>query len=714
MTTPFYTGQIPTAADFNALAVKTDLAAPGGAATIGYGSTTVAAALAAVTAPLVTSVAGRVGDVVLTASDVSGVATLNGNASQNFSVATASGPAHAVPLAQADLRYAPFGSGGPGSGTVVSVGLSLPADFTVSGSPVTTNGVLTAVRASQTAKYFLAAPVGAAGVPVYRPIAAADIPTLNQNTSGTAAGLSTTLAIGGGGTGQTTAQLALNALCQVSAATNEWVLTKDTATGNAIFKAATGSGTSNFVAAGTGAATRTMQNKVRESVSLLDFTGADPTGVTNSNAAATNFATALPGNAGYINAGKYLLTGTAGTGAIHLYYTTGGRYAYDGSPMASLYGAGPQNSILNPQTTNMYAIQASSVAATCVMEVTYKDFCISGRGNLNNPNGIYLEVVEMMTLENLRFEQLKTGIYANSVEYMTFRKCFFEGNVNGIIASLGVGGFTTFNAGVLEECLFDSNSANGLWVTDNAATLNIKGGSFANNGTMGVGGTAAVNVTMTGALGQNGVNIEGIYFEGNHGDADILLTNTGARPVVCTVTGCNFNRVDNLGYTTNNIKTVGPIILILMGNTFAGYNSYVPSAARPYLNVSATTTVIPIGCSYSHQVEAAHLVSQSSKGGNYIHLAIDLGGHSIHPVTVLPKGWTAAYLAQGQYRITHNLNSLTYFIRTQVMEPGYAVMPPSITAYQPNYFDVSIRNPSGAGLLDCSLSISVDDLGFTS
>jgi hypothetical protein len=41
-----------------------------------------------------------------------------------------------------------------------------------------------------------------------------------------------------GGTGQTSAQSAINALTAVSSATNEYVLTKDTATGNAVFKAA--------------------------------------------------------------------------------------------------------------------------------------------------------------------------------------------------------------------------------------------------------------------------------------------------------------------------------------------------------------------------------------------------------------------------------------------------------------------------------------------
>ncbi len=48
------------------------------------------------------------------------------------------------------------------------------------------------------------------------------------------------VAIADGGTGQITAQAAIDALTNVSAATNEHVLTKDTATGNAIFKASAG------------------------------------------------------------------------------------------------------------------------------------------------------------------------------------------------------------------------------------------------------------------------------------------------------------------------------------------------------------------------------------------------------------------------------------------------------------------------------------------
>lgn len=58
--------------------------------------------------------------------------------------------------------------------------------------------------ASKTANFVLAAPNGTSGVPTFRAVVAADIPTLNQNTTGTAANVTGTVAIANGGTGATT------------------------------------------------------------------------------------------------------------------------------------------------------------------------------------------------------------------------------------------------------------------------------------------------------------------------------------------------------------------------------------------------------------------------------------------------------------------------------------------------------------------------------
>jgi hypothetical protein len=87
---------------------------------------------------------------------------------------------------------------GAGSGSVTSVGLALPSFITVSGSPVTGAGTLTGTLATQVTKTFLAGPTsGADAAPTFRTIAAADVPTLNQNTSGSAATLTTPRAING-------------------------------------------------------------------------------------------------------------------------------------------------------------------------------------------------------------------------------------------------------------------------------------------------------------------------------------------------------------------------------------------------------------------------------------------------------------------------------------------------------------------------------------
>jgi len=75
-----------------------------------------------------------------------------------------------------------------------------------------TTGTAAGLSGSQTANYVYAAPDGSSGTASFRAIVAADIPTLNQNTTGTASNVTGTVAIANGGTGQTTANAALNAL----------------------------------------------------------------------------------------------------------------------------------------------------------------------------------------------------------------------------------------------------------------------------------------------------------------------------------------------------------------------------------------------------------------------------------------------------------------------------------------------------------------------
>ena len=136
-----------------------------------------------------------------------------------------------------------------GLGTVTSVGLTMPAGFTVTGSPITTNGTLavttslnglikgssgsfvpavsgtdfsTGTNALATGILKSTTATGALSIAV-----AGDFPVFNQNTTGTAGNVTGVVAISNGGTGQTTATGALNALLPTQSGNATKVLQSD-------------------------------------------------------------------------------------------------------------------------------------------------------------------------------------------------------------------------------------------------------------------------------------------------------------------------------------------------------------------------------------------------------------------------------------------------------------------------------------------------------
>lgn len=69
------------------------------------------------------------------------------------------------------------GGGVPGTGTVTSVALTAPAEFTVAGSPITSSGTLAVTKHTQAANFLWAGPAtGADAQPTFRALVPADIP----------------------------------------------------------------------------------------------------------------------------------------------------------------------------------------------------------------------------------------------------------------------------------------------------------------------------------------------------------------------------------------------------------------------------------------------------------------------------------------------------------------------------------------------------------
>lgn len=125
---------------------------------------------------------------------LSGTQTISGNKTFSGTVALGSSASATTPSGSsndttvATTAFVTSKMTGLGTGTVTSVGLSLPAMFSVTGSPVTSSGTLTASLASQTANYVFIAPNGTAGAPTFRALVAADLPSLTGTYLGLSAG----------------------------------------------------------------------------------------------------------------------------------------------------------------------------------------------------------------------------------------------------------------------------------------------------------------------------------------------------------------------------------------------------------------------------------------------------------------------------------------------------------------------------------------------
>jgi hypothetical protein len=231
------------------------------------------------------------------------------------------------------LGFTPYNATNPSgytsnTGTVTSVGgtgtvsgLSLSGTVTTSGN-LTLGGTLAVTPsnfASQTANTILAAPNGAAGVPTFRALVAADIPTLNQNTTGTAANVTGTVAVANGGTGATTAAAALTNLGAYAASnpsgytSNTGTVTSVGGTGTVSGLTLTGTvtGSGNLTLGGTLSLT---SGNVTTALGFTPYNATNPSGYTSNTGTVTSIVAGTGLSGGTITtSGTIALANTAVT-----------------------------------------------------------------------------------------------------------------------------------------------------------------------------------------------------------------------------------------------------------------------------------------------------------------------------------------------------------------------------------------------------------------
>lgn len=181
-------------------------------------------------------------------------------------------------------------------GTVTSVGISLPSIFTVTVSPITSSGTLTATLANQNANLVFAGPsTGAAAAPTFRSLVAADIPALPYVPT------SRTLTING-----TALDLSANRSWSVGTVTSVAALTLGT----------TGTDVSSSVANGSTTPVITLNIPTASATNRGALSSTDWTTFNNKQSAITLTTTGNSGAATFtsntLNIPNYTLTGLGG------------------------------------------------------------------------------------------------------------------------------------------------------------------------------------------------------------------------------------------------------------------------------------------------------------------------------------------------------------------------------------------------------------------
>jgi hypothetical protein len=88
---------------------------------------------------------------------------------------------------------------GEGPGTVTSVGLTMPAEFSVANSPITGAGTLAVTKATQTANKVFGGPAtGSPAAPTFRSLVAADLPLGTDAAPGALQGDGSTIVVTAG------------------------------------------------------------------------------------------------------------------------------------------------------------------------------------------------------------------------------------------------------------------------------------------------------------------------------------------------------------------------------------------------------------------------------------------------------------------------------------------------------------------------------------
>jgi hypothetical protein len=354
-----------------------------------------------------------------------------------------------------------------------------------------------------------------------------------------------------------------------------------------------------------GAVGKTVHNKLQDLVSVKDF-GATGSGTSDDTAAiqaAINYAQTY-GGCVYLPSGTYKISA-----ALEFTMSSGS----DPIKRPSMRGDGIGATTIY-QTVNDNGIEVVGYDANPAGYCLFQDFTLYGFQL--NKIGFALQDIAYVTINNVYIAGWATGIYGVNSLSSSFNDLEIRYNTGGFYfepnASLGF--VSEPNAIKMSGCTVGNNYAYGGKVIG-AGTFNYIGGSIEANGSgtdLSSGKWGLAIVDAGGHLSQQsacGFNIEGVYFEGNGGQAQFQVQQTVSRPGLSgVVNACSFNALGT-SYPAQQVYLAASVSsygfpITFNGCGWAGLDGYTANSGRPTINnVGSYFKLAMVGCTYYSAVD---------------------------------------------------------------------------------------------------------------
>jgi len=352
-----------------------------------------------------------------------------------------------------------------------------------------------------------------------------------------------------------------------------------------------------------GAVGRTVHQKLQDLVSVKDF-GATGNGTTDDTTAiqAAIYYAQTNGGCVYLPAGIYVISSS-----LNVQINSGGLPLL--RPSICGDGAGATTIL---QTANASGIVVTGYTSNPADYMDLEDFTLQSNAVGGYGNGISFSDSAFVNIDNVEVLGWENGVYGIDALSMTFTRLVSRFNINGFrFESSGSGtGYTSEpNAITMLGCTIGNNTNYGGWVVG-AGTFTFVGGSIESNGesTTMLSTNWGLRITNSGGnfdqQSANGFNLQGVYFEGNGGQANLWIEQSVSRPgVTGAVVGCSFVVLGSsypaasVYLAATNSAYAFPVAFTGCG--WSGLNVYTPSATRPTINnVSSVYPLALTGCSF--------------------------------------------------------------------------------------------------------------------